>query len=458
MNEQALDLRGSVRRHKILIGILIAMGLLIGAGYSVLKPPMLTAAALVVLPEAIPSQSSSSTLPITPGTDAFMATQVVIATSDPVLSGALPQVSPTMLLQALRGEVQAKSLTDSVLSISATGRTAVQAEATANAVAYSYKAYVGSGHLPGQGVPAYVFQPATSATGMRPIEHLLIYVLIGAVAGILIGIIAALAISRADRRLRKCDEIAASVGIPVLASIPVFHPTDAMGWTKVLEDYEPGAVHALRLRQALRELGIAGISVNGGGGGARFSLAVLSLSSDPGAVALGPQLAAFAASLGIPTTLAVGPQQETTAAAALRIACSVPPPASSKLPRHLRLAVIDSGGADRRSDALLTISVMVVDGRNPRMTGAMHTTATVLGVSAGAATAEQLARAASSAAADGCEIVGILVADPDPTDYTSNHIMRAIRLGMVQAARTPQGYRNANQKVYDSHPSTEIRR
>ena len=40
------------------------------------------------------------------------------------------------------------------------------------------------------------------------------------------------------------------------------------------------------------------------------SVAVLSLSSDPGAFALGPQLAVFAASLGIPTALVIGPQQD----------------------------------------------------------------------------------------------------------------------------------------------------
>ena len=45
---------------------------------------------------------------------------------------------------------------------------------------------------------------------------------------------------------------------------------------------------------------------------AGFSLAVLSLSSDPGPLALGPQLAVFAASLGIPTTLVIGPQQDAT--------------------------------------------------------------------------------------------------------------------------------------------------
>ena len=45
---------------------------------------------------------------------------------------------------------------------------------------------------------------------------------------------------------------------------------------------------------------------------------VLSLSSDPRAIALGPQLAVFAASQGIPTALVIGPQQDATVTATLR--------------------------------------------------------------------------------------------------------------------------------------------
>ena len=48
----------------------------------------------------------------------------------------------------------------------------------------------------------------------------------------------------------------------------------------------------------------------------------------------------------------------------------------------------------------------------------------MLGVSAGAVTAEQLARAATAAAADGREIFGILVANPDPGDQTTGRIPR----------------------------------
>jgi len=475
MSEQALDLRRStriLRRRKILIGVLIALGLLAGAGYARLRPPILTGTALVVLPAAVPAQNSSTLA--TPGPDDdYMATQAVIATSDPVLSRALPDVSPAMSLATLRTKVQAKGVTDSILSISATGLTAAQAEATVNAVAYSYMAYVGSGQLPGGRVQASVFQPATNATGMTPTKHLIVSGLIGGIAGALIGIILALAINRAGRRLTDRDEIAASVGIPVLASIPVAHPTTAAGWTRLLENYEPGAVPALRLRQALDELGLAGVNAGNGSRGASSSLAVLSLSSDPGAMALGPQLAVFAASLGIPTTLVIGPDQETSATAALRTACSVPPPASSKRPDQLRVTVFDSGNFYRQPGGMLTVLVIVVDGRDPIVADAMRTTSTVLGVSAGAATAEQLARAVTSAAASGREVAGILVADPEPTDRTSGRIPRVIRASTPQTAPTLDEYSNGNRKAYDPEntviftamigdnppdPSTEIRR
>jgi capsular polysaccharide biosynthesis protein len=477
MSEQALDLRRSMRtlwRRKILIGLLIALGLLAGAGYAVLRPPMLIGTALVVLPSAVPAQATAAALASPGPDDAYMATQVVIATSDPVLSRALPHVSPAMSLKELRTKVQAKGLTDSILSISATGPTAAQAEATVNAVAYSYTSFVGSKRFPGGRVQASVFQPSANATGMTRTLHLIVFALIGGAAGALIGIILALAINRPDRRLTERDEIAAAVGIPVLTSIPVAHPTNAAGWTRLLDSYEPGAVHGLRLRRTLDELGMAGFGAGNGSRGASSSLAVLSLSSDPGALALGPQLAVFAASLGIPTTLVVGPDRETTAAAALQTACSVPAPASSKRPDQLRVTVFGSSDFYRQPGAMLTVVVIVVDGRNPRLADAMRTTATVLGVSAGAATGDELARAVTSAAADGREMAGILVADPEPTDRSLGRIPpREMRARTPQIARTLDEYGNGNRRPYDPEstvvfsprigdnppdPSTEIRR
>ena len=55
MSQKALDLRRSmqiVRRHKVLVGIVVALGIVGGAAYAVLKPPMLTSTALIALPAA----------------------------------------------------------------------------------------------------------------------------------------------------------------------------------------------------------------------------------------------------------------------------------------------------------------------------------------------------------------------------------------------------------------------
>ncbi len=52
MSQQALDLRRSiqiVRRHKLLVGIVLVLGLLAGGAYAVLNPPMVTSTALVLL-------------------------------------------------------------------------------------------------------------------------------------------------------------------------------------------------------------------------------------------------------------------------------------------------------------------------------------------------------------------------------------------------------------------------
>jgi hypothetical protein len=136
-------------------------------------------------------------------------------------------------------------------------------------------------------------------------------------------------------------------------------------------------------------------------------------------------LAVYAASLGIPTALVVGPQQDENATAVLRAACDAPAP--STRPGNLRVAVTDHHGIDRLPGAVLTVVVAVVDGEAPRVADTMRAPATVLGVSAGAVTAEQLARVAASAAADGREIAGILVADPDPADHTTGRLPQLTR-------------------------------
>ena len=436
MSEQALDLRRSLHvawRHKTIVGIVAALGFLLGAGYASIHPSMLTARTLVVLPQGTPN----------------MATEVVVAGSDPVLNGAIGSLPPGTTLTALRNTVQVKSVTSTVLSFTAKERTPAVAEATANAVAGSYLALVGSSSSPVGHVAGRVLSPAVTANGTSPVAHLLSAGLLGAIAGTLIGIIVALATRRNDRALRERDQIANSIGVPVLAALPVDHPSDPAGWVKLLDDYEPDAVGAWHLRKALQYLRVSGLNPgegNGNGMGGATSLSVISLSSDKGALALGPQLAVFAASLDIPTTLIIGPQGDVNTAAALRTACSVPPPATAGRRASLRVSVADEGDIGGRPKGRLAIVVTVVDGKAPKMPDTMHTAAAVLAVSAGAATAEQLARAAVCAAVDGRDVVGILVADPERTDRSTGRVPR-----LAQPARRKMPTRL-------NRFSTEIRR
>lgn len=416
MIQEPLDFKRAlqlVRRHKIIVSAAAVLGLLGGVALAIVRPPMLNSQALVWLP--------SSTRGV--GTQ-LVGTQVVIAHSDPVLTGALKHINPSTSLQALRDKVDVQSSTTNIIAISAKDKTAAQAKGIANAVAQSYVNYVGQpGNLPDGQILARVFEPATTATGTKPTSRLVVMGLLGAMLGAGIGAVGVLAVSRRDRRLRERDEIADSIGVPVLASISVGQPSDAAGWRKLLEAYQPGDVDAWRMRKALQYLGLADLSPNGHKG-AGFTLAVISSSFDRKALALGPQLAVFAASRGIPTALVVGPQQDVTATATLRAACNAPPSEPSS---QLRVIVRDHADAVREPDVALTVIVAVVDGQAPQVTQMIRTTATVLGVSAGVATAEQLARVAASAAVGGHDINGILVADPDPADTTTGRLPRVER-------------------------------
>jgi len=462
MSQQALDLRRSmqiVRRHKLLVGIVVALGLAGGAAYAVHKPPMLTSTALVALQQPVSQQQANSTAGATAnGIDSFTATQQIVAGSYPVLVDALRNIRPSIPLDDLRHNVQVGNLSADIISITAKGKNAAAAEATANAVANSYISYVSSSRSAVGRVQAQLLQSANVATGPAPIEEMIIFALLGGLVGALIGVIVALAVGRNDRRVRARDDIANSIGIPVLASVPVAHPSAAAGWTKLIENYKPAAVHSWQLRTALQQLGMPrhgfdrpaydgnGNSLFGNDRVSRwdddgdpFSVMVLSLSSDSGALALGPQLAVFAASQDVPTVLVIGPQQDATATATLRTACAASLSEASTRRGMLRLIAYDEGGSfDVQPDTALVVVVAVVDSRAPKMPDTMRTSATVIGVSAGAATAEQLARAAVVAGADGREITGILVADPDPADPTTGripHLDRPARRGLPSRLR-----------------------
>ena len=214
MSEQPLDLRGSlrmVRRHKILVLVCAALGLLAGVCYTVLRPPMPVSNALVVLPP----------------TTHNVATQIVIATSDPVLADVLHRADLSISAETLRGRVQVKGLTSNVLSIDAQGTTAAQAESTANAIAESYVAYVSSPGGPGGQVKARVLELATNAAeGSLPLR-LLVTGGLGALLGALVGAVIVSFVRTAG--IQFFPELELAVLYLIAAGVLLVRPTGLFG-------------------------------------------------------------------------------------------------------------------------------------------------------------------------------------------------------------------------------------
>ena len=90
MSAQQLDVKKSwqaIRRHRLLVVIGAVVGLLLGVALAFVRPPLYSAAALVVLPP--PTVVAGSTA----GSQSI-DTHVFIAESDPVLRSAGQNVSP----------------------------------------------------------------------------------------------------------------------------------------------------------------------------------------------------------------------------------------------------------------------------------------------------------------------------------------------------------------------------
>jgi hypothetical protein len=173
MSQQPVDVPRFVQiiaRYRTLVGFMAVLGLLGGLVFAALNPPGSASEALVVFTPPSCSQGAMC--------------------GGPMFS---PGYAEAGVLRAFPSGVQIRPLTTSVLSVSATGGTAAQAAATADAAARSYVAYARSSSYMGEHPSAQILQSATAATGTTPAKRLLDDALLGAVFGALAGILAALA-------------------------------------------------------------------------------------------------------------------------------------------------------------------------------------------------------------------------------------------------------------------------
>ena len=160
VNEQPLDLKHVFKfvwRRKFFVAFVAVLGLVGGVAYAAHAAPGQTARALVILP---PSAVTSTGNPKVDD-----ATQVIIATSTPVLAAAGTSVVPPEAPDALKDHVVVTAVSDDVLQIQVNANSATSAERLANAVATNYVDYVTKTNSSAGSLLAGLHQESAELTG-----------------------------------------------------------------------------------------------------------------------------------------------------------------------------------------------------------------------------------------------------------------------------------------------------
>lgn len=276
---------------------------------------------------------------------------------------------------------------------------------------------------------ATIIQAASPARRPGLVGHSIVYAFLFLLLAEAVAVLGLVLHGRRDRKLRYRDEIADALGSPVVASVRSRAPRAVAGWESLLEEYTPGTIDAWAMRQALHQLDHVGSVVDRLHGDRDddshhepLVITVISLADDARALAMGPQLAAYAAASGIRTTLVAAQRHES--AAALWAACS-------QVPREVRPGLLVETRPDVRDDSDLSVVLMVVDRDEPELAGLDDSSVAILAVSSGAATAEELALVAVTADDAGGRISAIVVADPDDLDRTTGRLLQHERSQQV---------------------------
>lgn len=271
-----------------------------------------------------------------------------------------------------------------------------------------------------------VIQQATMAS--RSLSAIALAAVIGAAAGLLVGSLFVLARHRKDPRLWTRDQLAVALGSPVVLSLGSLQDRQSSDWVEVLEEFEPASFEQWNVHKALRELGV--------GENGAANLVMLTLCGDLPSVTVALKVALAAASSGLDTVFALDADQPSTTA--LKAALSrFPTPTEGPRPGFGVVTGIPPASRGRPD---LTVIALVVDDKNPNLPKlGQRGYRTVLVLSAGFASAEQLARVAIATTSSGHPLAGIVVTNPDSEDQTTG------RLPGTAGRRSPAPHRRNHQ-------------
>jgi len=487
MAEQLLDLRqslGALRRHRLALAGTVLLGAAAGVMLSSVQPAAYTSTSQVLLPQLATGGQLINRDP---------ATESRVADSAAVLTRAGARLEPKRSAAAVDRLVSVSSPGDNVIEYTARTSDAGLAKDVASAAADAEVAYIADGanqviqrqmtdlnsrlttqqshydqyenelqaaanrmagqtgalrmqtanrktaladdlarmslaieeiqkekaDLANDSATAQVIQPATTASRPDAVRRGAVFGLVGAGVAVVLVILLLVVLAGRDRRLRGRDAIADATGSPVVGAVSSATPRAVAGWTGLLTGYQPAATDAWSLRQALRRV----VSPPGQDAApGPHGLTVLTLAGDTAGLAVAIQTASYAAATGLRTRLAASPDLPVAPLrAALRQADGTEPRPG------LEIGTAASGAPD------LTITLGVLDRREP--VAPTGSDPALLVVAAGAATAEDLARAALAADDAGSRIAGILVADPDDLDHTTGRLEAAERTTVAGPTR-----------------------
>ncbi len=251
-----------------------------------------------------------------------------------------------------------------------------------------------------------VISPAVSASN-KIAETVAVNLLVALLVGLLAGITIVIARDSRKRALRFRPDLAAAAGVPTVASLAARTARNPSEWLVLLDDYEPSADEQWGLRKLLR-------IILAGNGEAPATATVLSLASDETALAVAPQLAAFAAGAGVRTALVLGgADRSVPALRQVRDVAAI----SGMAPRE-NLSLVEEMPTEKAGDAPgvdLVVRMVVGDTSDLNADRAREGTI-LLAISPGAATPEEIQTVADAAADASAPLAGIVVANPKPHD------------------------------------------
>jgi capsular polysaccharide biosynthesis protein len=481
LSEQQLDVVASfrvVRDHKWTCLVFVLLGLTASIGYLALRPPLYSAESLVLFPGST-TASGSQTIP---ASDMSTAGQVATSSTvlSPAGRQLRPSLSLATLKQRVSAEgvattvlkitaggttaAQAETLANAVANQLVTFETAVgsvkdqsalvglrnnaaqltkqinelNGEITAannrlaresrsstaglqdSALVATLNAEQNQATLQLNNVNTQIAQAelGTSLQGIDVIQfattankpsilHKFYIGIIGALCGLFVGTGLILAWRRGNRRLHRRDEIADALGVPVLISMTAESPRQRISsWVKLLKQYSPSAADRWNVRQAIGQLELDGVPAH---------LTVLAIAGDSASMAAAPQIAIILSTFGVPTDLVLTTSHQF--AAPLYSACNRLSKTGNDTRPNLRVWSGDSPGETNTPSFIVTC--IVVDGAKPTMPRMNALGITVLAVSPGFRTAEDLARVAIAAAAADMTIRGVVLTNPDVDDRTT---------------------------------------